>query len=115
MPCRLGVGEGAVGKPQRLVDSPEPPQCEGVTNFRDGVGIRAEPVDEIAVACLIVEFDGLLTMVMGAGKAPPFRASARVRSAYSARPKDRNRRRTVPRRLPPSLPIRGRAQRRPSF
>jgi len=68
MPCRLGVGEGAVGKPQSLVDSPEPPQCEGVTNFRDGVGIRAEPVDEIAVACLIVEFDGLLTMVMGAGK-----------------------------------------------
>src|SRR6516225_6534678 len=47
MPCRLGVGEGAVGKAQSLVDPPEPPQREGVTNFRDGVGIRAEPVDEI--------------------------------------------------------------------
>src|SRR6516162_1968993 len=34
MHCRLGVGEGAVGKAQRIVDSPEPPQREGIIGFR---------------------------------------------------------------------------------
>ena len=34
MACRLGVGEGEAGKAQRLVNSPEPPQCESVQNLR---------------------------------------------------------------------------------
>ena len=33
-----------------------------------GAGITPEPVGEIGVACLIVELDGLLKMVMGAGE-----------------------------------------------
>src|SRR5215831_10212129 len=68
MCCRLGVGEGAVGKAQSLVDAAERPQCEGIENLRCDAGIRAEPVGEIAVACLIVEFNGLPGMLMGAGK-----------------------------------------------
>ena len=74
MRCRLGVGEGAVGKPQSLVDSTEHPQCEGVDNLRCGAGILAEPVGEIAMARLVVELDGLLKMVMGAGKVAEIKA-----------------------------------------
>jgi len=48
-----------------------------------------------------------------AGKAPPLRASVPVRHGSNARPKDCNRRRTVPRRLPPGSPIRGRARSSP--
>src|SRR5262249_54152486 len=65
---RFRIGEGAVGKAQRIVDSTEHPQCEGVQNLRYGARIMAEPVGEIAMACLIVELDGLLKMVMSAGK-----------------------------------------------
>jgi hypothetical protein len=72
MRCRLGVGEGAVGKAQRLVDSPEHPQC--VPNLRCGTGILAEPVDEIGIVRLVVERDGLRKMVMGAGKVAEIKA-----------------------------------------
>src|SRR5215471_11861059 len=68
MRCRFGVGEGAVGKAQSLVDSTEHPQCEGVPNLRCGAGILAEPIGEIAMACLAVELETLLIMLMGAGK-----------------------------------------------
>ena len=60
MRCRLGVGEGALGKRQSLVDPPEHPQCEGVENLRYNAGILPEPVGEIAMARLIIELDGLL-------------------------------------------------------
>src|SRR5215471_11268164 len=60
MRCRLGVGEGAVGKPQSLVDSPEYPQYESVVNLGCGEGIVAEPVGEIGMPCSVVELDGLL-------------------------------------------------------
>ena len=52
MGCRLGVGDGAVGKRQSLVDSTEHPQCKGVEDLRCGAGIPAEPVGEIAMARL---------------------------------------------------------------
>src|SRR3974377_1598424 len=68
MRCRLGIGERAVGKVESLVDSTEPPPCEGVVNLRRGAGILTEPVGEIAMARLVVEFDGLLKMVMSADK-----------------------------------------------
>ena len=68
MPCRLGVGEGAVGKTQSLVNPTEHPQREGVVNLRCGAGIPAEPVGEIAVTCLIIELNGSLKTVMGGGK-----------------------------------------------
>jgi hypothetical protein len=68
MRCRFGIGEGLVGKPQSFVDSTEHPQCESVENLRCGARIRAEPVGETAMARLVVDFDALLEMVMGAGK-----------------------------------------------
>jgi hypothetical protein len=67
MGCRLGVGEGTVGKRQSLVDSPEHPPRGGIKNFCDDAGIRAEPVGEISVQRRIVELDGLLKMLMRAG------------------------------------------------
>jgi hypothetical protein len=76
MRCRFGVGEGAVGKPQSLVDSPEHPQRDGINGFRCGAGILTEAVDEIAVACLIVELDSLLRMIMGAGKIAEMKAGS---------------------------------------
>src|ERR1700756_3508043 len=66
--CQLGVGEGTVGEAQRVVDSPEYPQCEGVVNLRCGAGIPAEPVGEITMARLVVELDGLVKMLMSAGE-----------------------------------------------
>jgi len=74
MRCRLGVGEGTVGEPQSLVDSPEHPQCEGVEYLRCGAGIRAEPVGEIAVAARVVELDSVLIMLVGAGKVAEIKA-----------------------------------------
>jgi len=68
MRCRLGVGERMVGQSQSLVDSPEHPQRNRIKCFRSGAGILSEAVGEIAVACLIVEFDSLPKMVMSAGK-----------------------------------------------
>jgi len=65
---RLGVGEGVVGKAQSLVDAPENPQRDCIKGFRCGAWIRAEPVREIAIARWVVERDGLLKMLMGAGK-----------------------------------------------
>jgi hypothetical protein len=46
MRCRLGVGEGAVGKAQRIVDSPDHPQRDRIKGFRCGAGIPAESVGE---------------------------------------------------------------------
>jgi len=74
MRCRLGVGEGAVGKRQSLVDSTKNPQCEGVEDLRDDAGILAEPGGEIAMARLVVELETLLKMVMGAGKVAEIQA-----------------------------------------
>jgi hypothetical protein len=74
MGCRPGVGDGAFGKPPSLVDSPKPPQREGIIGFRCGSGIVAESVGEIAMARLVVELDGLLKMVMGAGKVAEVKA-----------------------------------------
>jgi hypothetical protein len=68
MRCRLSIGEGAVGERQGLVDSTEHPQCESVEDLRLGAGILAEPVGEIGMARRVVELDGLLKMVMGAGE-----------------------------------------------
>jgi hypothetical protein len=68
MRCRLGVGEGAVGKRQGLADPTENPQSEGVPNFRDGARILTEPVGEIAMPRRVVERDSLPKMIMGAGK-----------------------------------------------
>ena len=65
---RLGIGQGTVGEVQSLVDSPEHPQHDGIIGFRCGARILAEPVGEIAMARLVVELDGLLKMLMGAGK-----------------------------------------------
>jgi len=76
MACRLGVGEGAVGKTQRIVDSPEHPQCQGVENLPCGARILAKPAGEIAMARLVIELDGLLKMVMGAGKIAELKAGA---------------------------------------
>ena len=45
-----GVGEGAVGKWQSLVDLTERPQCDCVENLRCDAQILAEPVGEIGVA-----------------------------------------------------------------
>jgi len=72
--CRFGVGEGAVGEAQRVVDSPEHPLREGVVNLRCGAGIPAEPVGEITMARLVVELDGLLKMVVGADKVAEIKA-----------------------------------------
>src|SRR5437763_6357616 len=74
MRCRFGVGEGTVGQSQSLVDSPERPQCLGVENLRCDARIIAEPVGEIAMASRVVEIDGLLKMVMGAGKVAEMKA-----------------------------------------
>ena len=68
MRCRLGVGEGAVGKAQRIVHSPEDPQRNRIKGFRCSAGIPAEPVGEVGIARRVVELDGLLKMLMGAGK-----------------------------------------------
>ena len=68
MRCRLGVGEGAVGKAQSLVHSPEHPQRDRIMNLGCGPGIRAEPVGEISMAPLVVELDGLPKIVVSAGK-----------------------------------------------
>jgi len=65
---RLSVGEGAIGKRQSLVNSTKRPQDDGVPNLSCGAGIHTEPVGEIAVACRVVELDGLQKMFMGAGK-----------------------------------------------
>jgi hypothetical protein len=65
---RSRVGEGAVAHSQSLVDSAEHPQRYGIIYFRRGAGILTKPISEIAVACLIVEFDGLPKMVMSGGK-----------------------------------------------
>ena len=68
MSCRLGVHEGAFGKRQSLVDSPEHPQRDGIKYFRCGARILAESVGESGMPRLVVELDGLLIMIMGAGK-----------------------------------------------
>jgi hypothetical protein len=65
---RLGVGEGAVGKAQRLIDPTKHPQCEGVENLRCGARILREPIGKIAMTRRVIQLDGLLEMVMGAGK-----------------------------------------------
>ena len=44
MCCRLGIGEGAFGRAQSLVDFPEHPQREGIVYFRYGAGIIPEPI-----------------------------------------------------------------------
>ena len=63
--CRsLGVGEGPVGTSERIVDLTKNPQREGVENLRCGARILTEPVGQIAVARRVVEFDGLLKMIM---------------------------------------------------
>jgi hypothetical protein len=74
MRCRLGVGEGAVGKPQSLIDSTEHPQCEGVTNLRPGAGIPAEPFGEISMARLVVEIQSFLKMLMCVSKIAEIKA-----------------------------------------
>ena len=66
--CRLGIGDGAFGKAQSLVDSPERPQHDGIKGFRYGAAMLAEPVGEIGMARLVVELEALLKMLMGAGK-----------------------------------------------
>jgi hypothetical protein len=63
MRCRLSISQGAVGKAQSLVDSPEHPQRDGIIGFRCSTGMLAEPVGEIAMACRVVELDGLLKTV----------------------------------------------------
>src|SRR5262249_60427313 len=68
MGCRPGVGDGAFGKPPSLVDSPKPPQREGIIGFRCDPVIVAESIGEIGMARLVVELDGLLKMLMSAGK-----------------------------------------------
>ena len=68
MGCRLGVGEGAVGKRQSLVDSTECPQCEGVENLRRGARVLPELVGEIAMARRVVELQGVLKMLLGVSK-----------------------------------------------
>ena len=45
-------------------------------NLRCGAGILAEPVGEIGMARLVVELDGFLKMVMGAGEIAEMKASA---------------------------------------
>jgi hypothetical protein len=74
MRCRLGVSEGSVGKGQGLVDSPEHPQCDGIVDLRYDTRILAEPVGEIGVPRRVVELDGPLKMVMGAGKIAEIKA-----------------------------------------
>src|SRR5262249_55233850 len=74
MRCRLSIGEGAVGKWQGLVDSTEHPQYEGVVNLRCGARILPEPGGEIAMAYRVVELDGLLKMLMCAGKIAEIKA-----------------------------------------
>ena len=55
MRCRPGIGEGAVGEAQTLVDSTEHPQRDGIKRFRCGARIRGEPVGEIGMARLVVD------------------------------------------------------------
>src|SRR6516162_3075000 len=71
---RLGIGQGTVGKVQSLVDSPEHPQRQGIENLRSGARIIAEPIGEIAMASRVVEIDGLLKMLVGAGKVAEIKA-----------------------------------------
>jgi len=68
MGCRPGIRERTVGEAQSLVDAPEHPQRDGIIYFRRDAGIRAEPVGEIDMARRVIELDGLLKMVVGAGK-----------------------------------------------
>ena len=68
MRYRFGVGEGAVGKAQGLFDAPEHPQRDGIKYFRRDVGILTEPVGEFGMVRRVIELDGLVKMVMGAGK-----------------------------------------------
>ena len=68
--CGLGIGEGAVGKAQGIVDLTKNPQRKGVENLRGDAGILSEPVGEIGMARRVVQLDGLLKMVMGAAKSP---------------------------------------------
>jgi hypothetical protein len=74
MRCGRGVGEGAVGKAQRTVDSPEHPQRDCIKGFRCGAGIPSEPVGEIGMVRRVVELDGLLKVLMGAGKVAEIKA-----------------------------------------
>jgi hypothetical protein len=74
MRCRLGVGEGAVGKVQSLIDSPEHPQRDGIICFRCGAGIYTEPVHEIGMARRVVEFEGLPKLLMGGAKVVKIKA-----------------------------------------
>src|SRR6516165_12591230 len=60
----LGVGEDPIGASERIVDLTKNPQREGVENLRCGARILTEPVGQIAVARRVVEFDGLLKMIM---------------------------------------------------
>ena len=68
MRCRFGIGESEVGKAQSLVNFPEHPQRKGIIYFRVAAGIVTKPIGEIAGACLVVKFDGLPRMLLGAGK-----------------------------------------------
>jgi len=74
MRCRFGVGEGVVGKAQRIVDLTKNPRRKGVENLRCGASILAEPVGEISMARLVVEVDDLLKMVASADKVAEIKA-----------------------------------------
>src|SRR6516164_8433835 len=91
MRCRLGVGDGAVGKRQSHVGSTLHPQCEGVENLRYGARIRAESAGEIAMPRLVVELESLLKMFAGAGEVAEIKAgdagnSVRDQSLGAIRP-----------------------------
>src|SRR5215472_11631120 len=68
MPRRPGVGEGTVGKPQSLVNLTEHPQRGGVKNLCRGQRILTEAAGEVAMPHWVVECEGLLKMLVGAGK-----------------------------------------------
>ena len=65
MGCGFGVRERMVGQSQSLVDSAEHPKRDSINNFHYGALILTQPVDRIAMANLIVEFDALPKIVMG--------------------------------------------------
>jgi|SRR6516164_7162207 hypothetical protein len=71
----LGVSEGAFGKRQGLVGSSEHPERDRIKDLRYGAGIVAEPIAEIGMPRLVVEFDGLLKMLMGGGKVAEIKAA----------------------------------------
>jgi hypothetical protein len=68
MPCRPGVGDGTVGKRQRLIDSAKHPKRDSIENFRGGARILAEPIGKIAMPFPAVEIDRLLKMIMGSSE-----------------------------------------------